>query len=55
MSAVSEEECLKIMVNDYDDVYKVANDILAKRAKFFNWSLYLFAIGIIILLVIKFF
>lgn len=53
--AASESEYLRIIVNDYKAASAKTNEILHRHAVSINWSLYLFVIGAIILLIIKFF
>ena len=53
--AHSESEVLSIFVKDYAEANIIAGKIFSRYAKFSNWGLYLFIVGVIILLVIKFF
>jgi len=45
---------LKYMHNDYCEVNDTCNQIVSKKCKKFNWTIYLLAAGVIILMVIKF-
>lgn len=54
-NAEDEPSFLKVMVDDYALSSRQANKILEKRGKLLNLSLYFFAIGVTILLIIKFF